>query len=164
MKNPPLPDHMRAARPADHEAITALLRAAFDGPDEAELVQALRAEGAMEMELVLPDAAGLAGYLALSRMSAPEGWLALAPLAIVPAWQHRGLGQRLVNAALKLVAIKRQTVVVLGDPGFYARCGFSQARAARLTSPYPISHSLLAGPGADVPEARLVYPAAFDGL
>lgn len=164
MKNPALPDHMRAARAADHDAIDALLRAAFPGPEEARLVRALRAAGAIDMELVLPDAAGLAGYLALSRMTAPESWLCLAPLAIAPEWQGRGLGQRLVKAALKLVAIKAQTVVVLGDPGFYARCGFSAARAARLTSPYPINHTLISRPGDDLPEAALRYPAAFDGL
>lgn len=155
---------MRAARAADHDAIDALLRAVFPGPEEARLVRALRAAGAIDMELVLPDDAGLAGYLALSRMNAPEGWLCLAPLAIAPEWQGRGLGQRLVKAALKLVAIKAQTVVVLGDPAFYARCGFSAARAARLTSPYPIDHTLIARPGDDLPEAALRYPAAFDGL
>lgn len=155
---------MRAARAADHDAIDVLLRAVFPGPEEARLVRALRAAGAIDMELVLPDDAGLAGYLALSRMNAPEGWLCLAPLAIAPEWQGRGLGQRLVKAALKLVAIKAQTVVVLGDPAFYARCGFSAARAARLTSPYPIDHTLIARPGDDLPEAALRYPAAFDGL
>ncbi len=155
---------MRAARAADHDAIDALLRAVFPGPEEARLVRALRAAGAIDMELVLPDDAGLAGYLALSRMNAPEGWLCLAPLAIAPEWQGRGLGQRLVKAALKLVAIKAQTVVVLGDPAFYARCGFSAARAARLTSPYPIDHTLISRPGDDRPETALRYPAAFDGL
>lgn len=156
---------MRAARPADHAAIDSLLRAAFPTHAEARLVQTLRAAGALEMELVLPDdEAALAGYLALSRMTAPEGWLCLAPLAIAPQWQGRGLGQRLTKAALKLTAIKGQTVTVLGDPGFYGLCGFSQTRAARLSSPYPIAHTLIAGPGEEAPEASLIYPAAFAGL
>jgi len=164
MKKSPLPDHMRAARSADYTAIDSLLRAAFPGPDEAALVQALRASGEMEMELVLPDEAGLAGYLALSRMVEPEGWLALAPLAIAPGWQGRGLGQRLTKAALKLAAIKGQTVIVLGAPDFYGRCGFSLARAGRLTSPYPLDHTLLARAGDDSPAETLRYPAAFSAL
>lgn len=161
---PPLPDHMRAARPADHAAIDALLRAAFPTPAEAALVQELRRAGAMQMELVLPDDSGLAGYLALSEMTAPEGWLCLAPLAIAPGWQGRGLGSRLTKAALKLTAIKRQTVVVLGDPAFYTACGFSSPRAARLTSPYPVAHTLIAGPGDDIPVTTLIYPTAFATL
>lgn len=161
---PPLPDHMRAARPTDHAAIDALLRATFPSPAEAALVRALREAEAMDMELVLPDETALAGYLALSRMAEPAGWLALAPLAIAPAWQGRGLGQRLTKAALKLTAIKGQTVVVLGAPAYYARCGFSQSRAACLTSPYPLDHTLLFGPGDDSPAATLRYPAAFAAL
>ena len=161
---PPAPDFMRAARASDHAAIDALLRATFPTPAEAALVQALRHAGALEMELVLPDEAALAGYLALSRMRAPAGWLCLAPLAIAPQWQGRGLGQRLTKAALKLAAIKGQTVTVLGEPSFYTACGFSQTRAARLTSPYPIAHTLLTGPGEEAPEATLIYPAAFAEL
>lgn len=161
---PPLPDHMRAARPTDHAAIDALLRAAFPTGAEARLVHDLRASGEMELELVLPDETGLAGYLALSRMVKPAGWLALAPLAIAPDWQGRGLGQRLTKAALKLTAIKGQTVVVLGAPAFYGRCGFSLARASRLTSPYPLDHSLLARAGDDSPVETLHYPAAFAGV
>lgn len=164
MKKSPLPDHMRAARAADHDAIDALLRTAFPGPAEAGLVRALRGAEGFETELVLPDGPGIAGYLALSRMTAPEGWLALAPLAIAPGWQRKGLGQRLTKAALKLAAIKGQTVVVLGNPVFYARCGFSQARARGLTSPYPIPNTLIFGPGDDIPTAQLVYPAAFEGV
>ena len=161
---PPLPDHMRAARPTDHAAIDALLRAAFPSPAEAALVRALREADAMEMELVLPDDSAIAGYLALCRMVEPVGWLALAPLAIAPDWQGRGLGRRLTKAALKLAEIKGQTVVVLGAPGFYTRCGFSQPRAARLNSPYPLDHTLLFGPGDDGPAATLRYPAAFATL
>jgi len=55
-------------------------------------------------------------------------------------------------------------VVVLGDPGFYGTCGFSSARAANLTSPYPVSHTLLAGPGMTAPVATLVYAAAFSDM
>lgn len=161
---PPLPDHMRAARASDHAAVDILLRAAFPGPDEAALVQALRAKGEIDMELVLPDETGVAGYLALSRMAAPMGWVCLAPVAIAPAWQGRGLGQRLVKAALKLTQIKGQSVVVLGDPVFYTRCGFSRPRAARLSTPYSADHTLIARPGDDIPEDTLRYPSAFDGV
>ena len=161
---PPLPDHMRAARPTDHAAIDALLRATFPSPAEAALVRALREAEAMDMELVLPDETALAGYLALSRMAAPMGWVCLAPVAIAPAWQGRGLGQRLVKAALKLTQIKGQSVVVLGDPVFYTRCGFSRPRAARLSTPYSADHTLIVRPGDDIPEDTLRYPSAFDGV
>ena len=114
--------------------------------------------------MVLPWGTGLAGYLALSRLTAPEGWLALAPVAIAPDWQGQRWGTRFVTGVAKLAAIKGQTLVVLGKPSFYTRCGFSHPRAARLTSPYRADHTLIARPGDDSPEAPLIYPGSFQGL
>lgn len=56
------------------------------------------------------------------------------------------------------------TLVVVGKPSFYERAGFSQVRAAALTSDYPLEYTLIARPGDDVPTDRLIYPAAFAGL
>ena len=158
------PDSLRVAREADHAAIDLLLRAAFGGPDEANLMPRLRAAGVIETEMVMPWQAGIVAHLALSRLVAPDGWLALAPVAVAPAWQRRGLGLRMLAGALRLAAIKGQTVVVVGNPGYYARAGFSKARAACLTSPYPLQYTLMARPSDDVPEAVLIYPDAFAGV
>lgn len=155
------PDFMRPMRADDMAAVETLLRTAFPRPEEAALVRALRAEGRMEVEMVLPWGEGLAGYLALSRMVAPEGWLALAPVAIAPDWQGKGWGTRFVAGVRRLTAIKGQSVVVLGKPSFYGRCGFRLDRAAGLLSPYPIDHTLLSAPGEDFLTETLVYPASF---
>lgn len=158
------PDFMRPLRAGEEDAADALLRAAFNGPAEAGLVRALRAVGAMDLEMVLPWGNGLAGYLALSNLVAPDGWLALAPVAIAPEWQGQRWGTRFVSGVIKLTAIKGQTVVVLGKPSFYSRCGLSQPRAAQLTSPYPPANLLIARPGDDVPDDTLIYPPAFKGV
>jgi putative acetyltransferase len=158
------PDFMRPARSEDHNQIGALLRAAFPGPQEAALVRDLRASGEIELEMVMPWPAGLVGYLALSRMVAPAGWLALAPVAVAPDWQGKRLGTRMVAGVLRLMAIKGMTTVVLGRPSFYARTGFSQDRATDLETPYPKEFTLIARPGMDVPREKLTYPKAFEGV
>lgn len=158
------PDFMRMAKPADQAAVTALLVRSFGGPGEAGLVQGLRAAGAMEAEMVLPWEGGIAGYLAFSRLTAPAGWLALAPVAVAPEWQGRRLGVRLVSGALRLMVMRGAVVVVLGKPSFYGRCGFSTARAAGLRAPYSNANLLLAGPGGDAAKVDLIYPAAFAGV
>ena len=56
------------------------------------------------------------------------------------------------------------TLVALGKPSFYTRCGFSQTRAAALTLPYPIQNTLIARPGDDIPNMRLIYPTAFNAV
>lgn len=170
-KEPPMaagPEFMRPMRATEIAAVEALLQTAFGGPQEAALVRALRAEGRMELEMVLPWGEGVAGYLALSRLVAPEGWLALAPVAIAPPWQGQRWGTRLVTAVRRLTEIKGQTVVVLGKPSFYGRCGFSSSRAAGLTSPYPLQNTLISGPRTDSPtdnpSQTLIYPTAFQGV
>jgi len=177
------PDTTRFAKPQDYAEIEALLVEAFGGHDEAMLVRQLRSDGSMWREEVKPWQGVIAGYLALSRMRAPEGWACLAPVAVLPKFQNGAaapskamqrtfaVGTRLVRElvdSLDLFARWRSegkdvpsTIVVLGKPSFYERAGFSLARAQRLTSPYPIDHTLIARPGDDVPEETLVYPPAF---
>jgi len=155
------PDYMRAMRTAEADQVDLMLRQAFAGDSEARLVCNLRAAGQIEMEMVLPWEGEVLGYLALSRRVAPQIWLALAPVAIAPAWQGRRLGARLVAMTMKLVAIKAQSVVVIGKPSSYARAGFSVARAAGLRTPYPAHVTGFAGPGDDMPQAEVTYPDAF---
>ncbi len=156
------PEFVRGFRAADAGTVDALLRNAFGGPGEAGLVQALRVSGEMVVEVVMPREGQIIAHVALSRMVGPEGWLCLAPLCVAQVWRGRGLGVRMAKAAVAF-AVGR-TVVVLGKPSFYARAGFSGMRAAGLTSPYPIRNTLIARGGEDVPEASLVYPAAFAAL
>lgn len=169
------PDTSREAKSTEYVEIDALLRAAFGGPEEAELVQRLRADGDMFTEVVKPWQGRIVGYYALSRMPEPAGWACLAPVAVLPECQNGALGDgrhwRVGSRMMRELVTAVQggwdgggmfdTVVVLGKPSFYARAGFSLDRAARLTSPYPLDHTLILRPGDDQPWQRLVYPAAF---
>jgi putative acetyltransferase len=158
---------LRPARPDDAAAIDALLGAAFGGQDEARLVARLRASGEAVVELVAEEDGAIVGQVMLSRMVQPEGWLALAPVAVAPGRQRRGIGSALVRAAGAAArAGGWQAVVVVGDPGYYGRFGFSVDAARELASPYPLEVTGLLLLGAEAPEERveLVYPAAFAGL
>ena len=155
----------REMRRGEEGAVANLLHAAFEGEDEARLVEALRDTGKIAGEMVLPgpdDA--IVGYYALSHFITPKGWLCLAPVAVQPAYQGKRYGKRMIGQLSEWARITGAYVVVLGQPGFYGRCGFSTERAARLKSPYPVTHMLLAGPGDDVPQQALTYPKAFDAL
>lgn len=158
------PGFARDLRRGEEAAVDRLLSRAFGGEDEVRLVHRLRRDGAMAGEVVLPCGDGIAGYYALSKMRAPKGWLCLAPVAIDPDWQGQRHGQRMIGMLAEWARLSRVHVVVLGQVGFYERGGFRQDRAAHLTSPYPIAHTLLAGPGDDAPAEKLLYPKAFDAL
>lgn len=157
------PSFLRPMKPADAAPVDALLRAAFGGSEEADLVAKLRKAGAMAGEMVLPLGDAPIGYYALSQMVAPKGWLCLAPVAIRPDWQRKNHGKRMIGQLVAWAEGAQQPVVVLGQPAFYERAGFSRAKAANLVTPYQAEFTLLAG-HEGAPEATLVYPDAFDGL
>ncbi|SLN14144.1 Acetyltransferase (GNAT) family protein [Roseivivax jejudonensis] len=152
---------LREMQPGEEPAVDALLRAAFGQADEARIVTALRREGRIAGECIVPGDDGPVGYFALSAMRAPDGWLCLAPVAVAPEAQGQGVGRRMIGMLSAWTVAAGQTVVVLGEPGFYERCGFSVARARNLTSPYPVAHTALARPGQDAPTATLTYPKAL---
>jgi putative acetyltransferase len=164
-------------RPDDQDEVDALLRAAFPGSEEALLVHRLRTGGAMVSERVIRWQGRIGAYAGISRMVAPAGWFALAPVAVLPEWQGVRFGTRIVQHIASLYIDfghgmrpelqpkdGKPTLVVLGKPSFYSRCGFSQERAARLATPYPVSYTLIARSGEDTPEERLDYPPAFEGV
>lgn len=126
------PLRLRPEARADLPGLDALLRAAFGGGAEAQLLRDLRQAGDLAASLVAHADGIPVGHAALSPLAADRPALALAPVAVHPALQGRGIGSALVRAALQ--AAGDHAVVVLGDPAFYARFGF---RPADLASPWP---------------------------
>lgn len=65
----------------------------------------------------------------------------LAPLAVTPQHQTRGIGLTLITGGLEqLAAAGTDLVLVLGHPGYYPKAGFQQdAGSFGLQAPYPIA-------------------------
>lgn len=65
--------------------------------------------------------------------------LLLAPLAVAPEHQSRGIGGRLITEGLKILAGRGvKLVFVLGHSEYYPRYGFKTAGALGFEAPYPI--------------------------
>ncbi len=63
----------------------------------------------------------------------------LAPLAVLPDVQGKGVGGRLISEGLdRLKKSGTDLVFVLGHPGYYPRCGFATAGVLGFKAPYPI--------------------------
>ena len=130
---------IRSETPSDAAAIHQVHLEAFGQPDEADLVDALRAAGALRISLVAVAAGVVVGHVAFSPVVIRDGAstinaLGLAPLAVLPGWQHRGIGLRLGRAGLAACgATAYGLVFVLGAPRFYGRFGFQPAKPLGLT-------------------------------
>jgi putative acetyltransferase len=157
------PGHIRDLKRGEEDAVDVLLNAAFSGPNEVALVRKLRKSGEIAGEQVLPLGDEIIGYYALSQMVTPKGWLAVAPVAIRPDMQRRGLGRRMMGMLSEWARLANVPVVVVGAPAFYETAGFSRELTADLTSPYPLEQTMLAGVSA-APTQTLTYSRAFDGL
>lgn len=161
---------IRAASPVDAQAIAALNRAAFGGEDEAGIVERLRSDGLVAVELVAEQGGAISGHILLSWLPAMMDGravkaLALAPMAVRSGLQKQGIGGRLIAAALDDArAAGAEAVIVLGHPGYYPRFGFSAALAHNLASPFSgeAFMALELVPGALAGRQGLVsYPSAF---
>lgn len=134
---------IRDEGPADAEAVHALLVAAFGREAEARLVERLRASGKIVCALVAEEKGRVLGHMVFSRIDLESGdlkvpVLALAPLAVLPAFQRLGIGSALVSAGLERCRMQRHArVLVVGDPGYYSRFGFVPASRFGLKSPFP---------------------------
>jgi putative acetyltransferase len=135
---------VRAEGPADHAPIRRVHEQAFGpGSVEAALVEALRAAGAHVPDLCLVAIEGeeIVGHIFFSRARLESGdeVLALAPMAVAPQWQRRGIGSALAQAALRHAEPTAfPLVVVVGHPGYYPRFGFEPAGALGLRAPFEV--------------------------
>jgi putative acetyltransferase len=116
----------------DVAAVHEVNAAAFESPAEAELVDALRTDSAwlagLSWVAELPGGQVI-GYALLTRCHVGEAEaVALAPVAVLPAYQRRGVGDAVVRAALDAARDRGERLaVVLGHPEYYPRFGFVRA-------------------------------------
>jgi len=155
---------------AERAVIRSINEAAFGGPDEADLVDQLRAAGDALLSLVAELENRIVGHILFSRMwiETPGGLVsavALAPMAVLPEYQRRGIGGRLIRYGLDWLRGRgEKIVIVVGHPHYYPRFGFSSEKARSLESPFPAEAfmAMELSPGAlKGIRGRVIYPAAF---
>jgi putative acetyltransferase len=155
---------VRPETPADYAAIHAVNRAAFAQPDEADLVDRLRAEGSVLLSLVADQDSAIVGHVLFTRMHVGDTpAVALAPVAVDPVHQRQGIGAALIRRGLDLLRdAGERIVIVVGHPAYYPRFGFSGAPAIEHPFPPEAFMALELTPRALADAAGAVrYPPAF---
>jgi len=143
---------IRDERPGDEPGIDALITDSFAGAPhssgtEAAIVSALRVAGALMSSLVAVQGEEIVGHVAISPVSIADSqgqWFGLGPVAVRPACQRRGIGEALIDEALrKLRASGAAGCVVLGEPDYYRRFGFRHDPEVTFAGPPPAYFQVL---------------------
>ena len=158
---------IRRSVAADESALAHLYPDAFPDEDLLPLVRALLRDEASLLSLVAVKDRAVVGHVLFTQGNidpAGERAALLGPLAVATRVQRRGIGGALIRAGLRELApagVRR--VLVLGDPAYYGRFGFSVDHAVEPPCPIPQewreawrSIELTGGPGGA--QGRLVLP------
>jgi putative acetyltransferase len=137
---------IREATRSEIQDVLAIHQAAFGSDIEAELVQALLNDPSAKplVSLLAVEAGRLAGHILFTRATlteckTPPAISILAPLAVVPDAQKKGIGGELIKSGLHaLLRSGVMLVFVLGYPEYYQRYGFIPAGGQNLQAPFPI--------------------------
>ncbi|MFJ6755743.1 MULTISPECIES: GNAT family N-acetyltransferase [unclassified Streptomyces] len=161
------------ARPetaADVAAVREVNLAAFGTALEADLVDALRTDGAwlpgLSYVAEAPDGSVAAHALLTACRVGGVRALALAPVAVSPAFQRSGAGSAVVRALLAAAAERGESLVlVLGHPEYYPRFGFTPASRFGIRAPFEVRDevmmALVLDDSVPVPAGTIEYPAPF---
>jgi putative acetyltransferase len=170
---------IRLEQPIDLDQIHEVHQAAFAGSQEADLVDAIRSSAAFVQGLSLvavTDDGSVLGHVLLSRIElVPDdadaerlAVLALAPIAVLPQHQGRGIGTALLHEAIGAADTRDEPMIaVVGAPSLYERFGFVPAADQEIRGPYDdagAASQVRLRPGARVPAGALVYTPAFSAL
>jgi putative acetyltransferase len=139
--------YIRETSDADLNDILRVEGAAFDGGKEVEFTRALLADSTAKpllslMAFIDDQPAGHILFTAARLVnSSPEVVVSfLAPLAVVPMFQRRGVGGSLIKDGLERLSRSGVDLVfVVGHPQYYPRHGFTPAGKLGFEMPYPMS-------------------------
>ncbi len=135
---------VRPETPEDIESIRDVNDRAFGQKDEAEIVDRLRKRGAITVSLVAVAGGRVVGHILFSPVSIESAGTShqitvLAPMAVLPPYQRKGIGSQLVRAGLEECRrLGREVVVVLGHPEYYPRFGFVPAGAKGIDCEFEV--------------------------
>ncbi|WP_319549853.1 N-acetyltransferase [Desulfogranum marinum] len=119
---------IRPVTTEDRPKVSALLQQAFPGSRyEKQLVENLHKKERTLHEWMCIIRNKVVAYIAYSNAYTEHRvcGLHLAPLAVNPEFQNRGIGSELLRFSLRRKEIKENTVFVVGAPHFYEKFGFT---------------------------------------
>lgn len=142
---------IEAETEGDYEQITSLHTVAFNGDGEARLVEKLR-----KTPIFIPELSLVAKYrnmiighilfypIKINTHRKKCNSLALAPISVIPSFQNRKVGSRLIKEGLeKAKKLGFKSVIVVGHSEYYPRFGFERASKYGISAPFDVPDTAL---------------------
>lgn len=134
-------------KPQDREAVFDLIKTAFENEEYSDhtehlLVERLRKSNAFIPELSLTAKINnqIVGYILFTKITINENiLLALAPVAVLPEFQKRGIGSALIKEGDKIAREKGyKGSIVLGHEDYYPKFGYKPASEFGIFAPFEV--------------------------
>lgn len=160
---------IRNENKGDFEPIHRVTVLAFrDAPhtDHTEqfIVKALRRADALFLSQVAESDGEVIGHVAISPVNVSDGsanWFGLGPISVLPEYQGKGFGSKLMQNALADLSEKGAAgCVVLGDPSYYGRFGFKVVGGLVFPG-VPVEYFQALSFGGVFPQGEVAYHEAF---
>ncbi len=137
--------NIRSEKAGDEAGIRKVNDLAFGRPVEGKLIDNLREkEGFVEELSIVAELDGeVVGHILFFPVHISDGEvfhlsLSLAPLAVIPDQQKKGIGLQLTEEGLKVAReLDFSSVLVIGHPEYYPKAGFSKASGFDIQCPFP---------------------------
>lgn len=168
---------LRQEQQSDFSGVFKVNRLAFEQEDEARLVDALRENDnafVPELSIVATKANNIVGHILFTKISIEDNKgnlnesLALAPMAVIPELQQKGIGGELICKGFKVAKrLGFKSVIVLGHKHYYPKFGFKPADKWNIEPPFEVSSNAfmakeLVANGLENVTGKVRYPKEFE--
>ena len=164
---------IRQETEADYKAIYELNQQAFGQDNESQLIEKIRSGNTFIPGLsIIAELEGkIIGHILFSKIeiqgSSTFPSLALAPMAVHPDFQKKGVGSRLVKQGLEVAKkLGFEHVIVLGHENYYPKFGFHNASNWNIQCPFEVPDNVfmaieLKEGSLEGKSGTVVYPSVF---
>lgn len=139
---------IRKEEAGDYEIVYDVVKRAFESAEQADgneqdLVNALRMGESFvpELSLVAETDEKIVGHILFTKATVEdETVLALAPLAVVPEYQKKGIGTALIQEGHRIAEkLGFAYSIVLGSEKYYPRAGYLPAETYGIKPPFDVA-------------------------
>lgn len=137
---------IRSEKKQDYNKITEINNLAFGQKNEGKLIENLRKTDNFitELSLIAENDNEMIGHILfypviIKSENTKYKSLALAPMSVIPKYQRKGVGTKLVIEGLNIATkLGYESVIVLGHSEYYPKFGFKPASKWNIKAPFEV--------------------------